>query len=216
MNNEPSKDNIRMIREQIEARGVKNERILDAMRHVDRALFVPDEHLEDAYEDKPLPLADLATISQPYIVALMTELLDPQPGDRVLEVGCGSGYQAAILSRLCSHVYSLELKADLADIARFNLRRYGAQNVTIIVRDGWIGLANEAPFDKIIVTAAPDCVPEPLQQQLAVGGRMTIPVGPQEDKQDLLVVEKPDADRTITNCVTSVRFVPLRHDDLGV
>ena len=199
-----------MIRDQIEARGVSSLRVLTAMRSIDRARFVPDEWLTEAYADKPLPLADMATISQPYIVGLMTELLDPQPTHRVLEIGCGSGYQTAVLAALSSHVYSLEILPLLADLARFRLREFGVQNVTVIQRSGWDGLPEEAPFDRILVTAAPEAMPTKLLDQLVVGGRMIVPVGAGE-QQELLRVDKVAQDKFEERTIAPVRFVPMVH-----
>lgn len=199
-----------MIVEQVEARGVMHPRVLQAMRAIDRARFVPEEHLAEAYADKPLPLADLSTISQPYIVGYMTELLAPQPSDRVLEIGCGSGYQTAILARLSAHVYSLEIIPMLADLARWKLRELGQGNVTVLQGSGWAGLPNHAPFDKILVTAAPEKVPLPLLDQLTVGGRMVLPVGA-GDTQSLIVISKTSPTTYDERTVAPVRFVPMIH-----
>lgn len=202
--------NEEMIREQIETRGVTSIRVLAAMRHIDRAQFVPEEWLAEAYADKPLPLAEMSTISQPYIVALMTELLDPQQYDRVLEIGCGSGYQTAVLATLSKHVYSLEILPMLADLARFRLREFGVQNATVLQRSGWEGLEEEAPFERILVTAAPERMPTRLLDQLAVGGRMIVPVGG-GDQQELLKVDKVSATKYEEQTIAPVRFVPMVH-----
>jgi len=195
-----------MVREQIEARGIKNPRVISAMLDVRRHLFVPESSAEDAYQDFPLAIGAGQTISQPYIVALMTELLDPQPGDRVLEIGTGSGYQAAVLSRLVADVYSIELIAALGDAARDRLEEQGYTNVHVRIGDGYQGWPEEAPFDGIIVTAAPPEIPARLVDQLAEGGRMVVPVG--TNYQELLLVEKKDG-VVSKRVITAVRFVPM-------
>jgi protein-L-isoaspartate(D-aspartate) O-methyltransferase len=195
-----------MVKEQIEARGVKNARVLEAMRRVPRHRFVPESARRSAYQDRPLPIGHRQTISQPYIVAVMTELLDPQPGDRVLEVGTGSGYQAAVLSGLVEKIYSIEIIPELAETARTTLAGGGYRNVQVITGDGYAGLPEHAPYDGIIVTAAPEKVPEPLIEQLAVGGRLVIPVGGWS--QDLRVLERTEEGIRTTK-LFPVRFVPL-------
>jgi len=195
-----------MLATQIEARGVQNARVLQAMREVPRHLFVPEELREHAYEDRPLPIGQAQTISQPYIVAAMTELLDPEPSDRVLEIGTGSGYQAAVLARLVDHVYSIEIVPELARRARRTLAEGGYANVSVIEGDGYRGLPDEAPFDGIIVTAAPEQIPQPLVEQLAMGGRMVIPVG--DFTQQLVVLERT-ASGIQTRTIFGVRFVPM-------
>jgi protein-L-isoaspartate(D-aspartate) O-methyltransferase len=196
----------RMVREQIEARGVVNPRVLDAMRRVPRHRFVPEDQAERAYRDGALPIGHGQTISQPYIVASMTELLDPQPGDTILEVGTGSGYQAAILSGLVAKVLTIEIVVDLAAGSRSLLKELGYENVTVITGDGWKGLPEEAPFDGILVTAAPAEIPPPLLEQLAVGARLVIPVG--DVVQELRVVERT-AEGLQERGLYPVRFVPL-------
>lgn len=168
---------LRMVQQQIAARGVKDKRVLQAMREVPRHLFVPQEMRPYAYADSPLPIGYEQTISQPYIVAFMTEALKPQPDDRVLEVGTGSGYQAAVLSVLVKEVYSIEIVEPLAKEAADRLQRLGYSNVKVRSGDGYRGWPEEAPFDAIIVTAAPDHIPQPLLDQLAPNGRLVIPVG---------------------------------------
>jgi len=202
--------NQQMIAEQLVTRGVRNPRVLAAMEAIDRVRFVPEEHQREAYEDKPLPLAELSTISQPYIVGFMTELLDPQPHHKVLEIGCGSGYQTAVLAALSQHVYSLEIIPALADIARFRLREFGVENATVLQRSGWEGLPEHAPFDGILVTAAPEKVPVVLLDQLAIGGRMVVPVGGGEE-QALLVIDKTGHTAFNERTVAPVRFVPMVH-----
>ena len=199
----------RMVDEQIAARGVASARVLSALRDVPRHLFVPPELRSQAYDDRPLPIGYGQTISQPYIVALMTELARPRPTDRALEVGTGSGYQAAVLSRLVSHVYTIEIVELLARSAEQRLKTLGYANVTLRAGDGYAGWPDVAPFDIIIVTAAPDHVPAPLLAQLRAGGRLVIPVGPVSAGQELQLIEKDSTGRTETTRVAPVRFVPL-------
>ncbi|MBN1154654.1 protein-L-isoaspartate(D-aspartate) O-methyltransferase [candidate division KSB1 bacterium] len=195
-----------MVQTQLAARGISNDRVLSVMKKVPRHLFVPQELIPHAYEDYPLPIGENQTISQPYIVALMTELLDLGGDEKVLEIGTGSGYQAAVLSELAGEVYSIEIIHTLAEQAKSTLDSLGYENVYVITGDGYAGLPGKAPFDCIIVTAAPRDVPKPLLDQLKNGGRMVIPVG--EIEQDLLLIEK-SADEVITQAVIPVRFVPM-------
>jgi protein-L-isoaspartate(D-aspartate) O-methyltransferase len=195
-----------MVEEQIAARGVADPRVLAAMRDTPRDLFVPESMRAHAYEDRPLPIGSRQTISQPYIVAFMTELLQPEPDDVVLEIGTGSGYQAAVLSPLVKTVVSIEILPELAERAKANLAAAGRTNVEVIVGDGYRGLPERAPFAGIIVTAAPPEVPRPLIEQLAVGGRLVIPVG--EGIQELLVIERTPSGVT-RRSVLPVRFVPM-------
>ena len=199
----------RMVEEQIQSRGVRNTRVLDAMRTVPRHEFVADAYKSAAYSDTPLPTSQGQTISQPYIVALMTELADPKPEHRVLEVGTGSGYQAAILSGLVREVYSIELVAELAASAKQRLDRLGFKNVQVRQGDGYLGWPQTAPFDSILVTAGATEVPQPLVSQLKPGGRMIIPVGGSSLDQVLKVVEKDAAGKVSIRDVIPVRFVPL-------
>ena len=198
-----------MVAGQIAARGVKEPRVLAAMRDVPRHEFVPFDSRADAYIDAPLPIGYGQTISQPYIVALMTELARPAATDSVLEVGTGSGYQAAVLSRLAATVRSIEVVEPLARSAEAVLRRLGYANIQIRIGDGYQGWPEAAPFDVIVVTAAPDAVPSALVAQLRPGGRLVIPVGPIGGVQDLLLIEKDAAGRTTTRSIIPVRFVPL-------
>ncbi|HLS81694.1 MAG TPA: protein-L-isoaspartate(D-aspartate) O-methyltransferase [Steroidobacter sp.] len=200
----------RMVREQIASRGVRDSRVLESMRTTARHLFVPEEQRPHAYRDYPLPIGEGQTISQPYMVALMTELARPQPGDRALEIGTGSGYQAAVLAPLVEHVYTIELEPRLAETAEKTLRELGYENVAIRVGDGYQGWPEAAPFDLIIVTAAPDHTPQPLLDQLKPGGRLVIPVGPTHAVQHLRLIEKDDDGQIRSRNVTPVRFVPLR------
>jgi len=200
----------RMVRDQIEARGVSNPRVLEAMRRVPRHLFVPAGLANEAYEDYPLPIGHGQTISQPYIVAFMTDAAHVRPGSRVLEVGTGSGYQAAVLAELATEVYTIEIVSPLASSARKTLDALGYRNVTTRVGDGYAGWPEHAPFDAIVVTAAPTHVPDPLIAQLAVGGRLVIPVGG-PDAQQMRIITRA-ASGVTTEDVMPVRFVPLvRH-----
>jgi len=196
-----------MVHEQIEERGIRDPRVLDAMRGTVRHLFVPDNLIEQAYTDHPLPIGHGATISQPYVVAFMTQLLDVRPTHRVLEIGTGSGYQAAILSQLADRVCSVEIVPDLGREASARLRDLGYSNVRVMIGDGYAGWPAEAPFDRIILTAAPLEIPRALLDQLKVGGKLVAPVGGRE--QFLHVVEK-QAGGTLRRTVSiPVRFVPM-------
>jgi protein-L-isoaspartate(D-aspartate) O-methyltransferase len=183
--------------------------VLQSLNTVERHRFVPRGQVRHAYENRPLPIGYGQTISQPYIVALMTDLLDPQPEDVVLEVGTGSGYQAAILSGLVARVYTIEIIAGLADEGRERLQDLGFENVVARLGDGYFGWEEHAPFDSIIVTAAATHVPPPLIEQLKPGGRMVIPVGGRFATQWLLLISKEDDGSVVTRQVAPVRFVPL-------
>jgi protein-L-isoaspartate(D-aspartate) O-methyltransferase len=202
-----------MVMWQIADRGVRDERVLAAMRKVPRHEFVPDSEKRHAYRDTPLPIGEGQTISQPYIVALMTELARPEKSHRVLEVGTGSGYQAAVLAELVEHVYTIEIEASLAQRASEVLRRLGYENISVRNGDGYAGWSEHAPFDIVIVTAAPDHIPQPLIDQLKPGGRMVVPVGPTHATQELRVLEKDATGRIGVKTVAPVRFVPLRRRD---
>jgi protein-L-isoaspartate(D-aspartate) O-methyltransferase len=195
----------RMVAEQIAARGVRDPRVLDAMRSVRRHEFVLPSYRDQAYADRPLPIEAEQTISQPYIVALMSELAAVGPGSKVLEVGTGSGYQAAVLAKMGARVHSIEIVETLAKSASERLRRLG-YDVAVRHGDGYAGWPQHAPFDAIVVTAAPPSVPEPLKQQLAVGGRLVVPVG--DLYQELLVVTRTESGWQ-TRSVLPVRFVPM-------
>ncbi len=186
-----------------------NEDVMASLGTVERHEFVPKRQQPFAYENRPLPIGHGQTISQPYIVALMTDLIKLDADDVVLEIGTGSGYQAAILAKLVKHVYSIEIIEALADESAARLKRLGYDNVTTILADGYYGWEAHAPFDAIIVTAAASHVPPPLVQQLAPGGRMIIPIGGRFMTQQLLLLEKTDDDEVITRQVAAVRFVPL-------
>ncbi len=196
-----------MVRDQVEARGVRDQRVLAAMRKVPRDAFVPQDLRERAYEDRPLPIGEKQTISQPYIVALMTELAEISAGERVLEVGTGSGYQAAVLAEVAGEVFSIEILEGLAKTARERLAAAGYERVQLRVGDGYRGWPEAAPFHAILVTAAPDHVPQPLVDQLAPGGRMIIPVG--DAAQELLVIGRADDGTLRRRSVIPVRFVPM-------
>ncbi|MFP4467134.1 MAG: protein-L-isoaspartate(D-aspartate) O-methyltransferase [Candidatus Goldiibacteriota bacterium] len=195
-----------MIEEQIKARGVRDPLVLEAVRKVDRRRFVPDEFKDDAYEDCPLPIGWGQTISQPYIVALMTELMGLKGGEKVLEIGAGSGYQAAVLGEICTEVYTIEITKPLAERSAALLKELGYDNVRLKAGDGFEGWPEQAPFDAIIVAAAPKEIPQPLIEQLADGGRMVIPVG--SFRQELMVIEKKHGRVTKQNIIP-VRFVPM-------
>jgi protein-L-isoaspartate(D-aspartate) O-methyltransferase len=195
--------------EKIRSRGVTDAAVLAALETVPRHLFVPVSQRPKAYHDSPLLIGDGQTISQPYMVALMTSLLDLRPGERVLEIGTGSGYQAAVLSHVAAEVYTIEIRKPLAERARRTLADLGLRNVHARVGDGFQGWPDAAPFDGIIVTAAPPSVPDPLLRQLRVGGRLVIPVGDRSSLQSLLVLtRRPDGGFDRAN-VMPVFFVPM-------
>jgi len=203
----------RMVDQQIASRGIRNRAVLDTMRTVARHEFVPETYRRSAYADSSLPIGLDQTISQPYIVALMTELVDPKPGHRILEVGTGSGYQAAVISRLVKEVYTIEIITEHAQSARQRLQRLGFSNVTVRDGDGYQGWPERAPFDGILVTAGATEVPKPLVDQLKPGGRIVIPVGPSSETQVLKVIEKRIDGSIRTQEVIPVRFVPLRRKE---
>jgi len=196
-----------MVDQQILNRGIRNPTVLDAMRAVERHYFVPEQYRHMAYSDRPLPIGHQQTISQPYIVALMTDYLNLKEGEKVLEIGTGSGYQAAVLAELVGQVYSVEIVEELAHRARKTLEELGYENVHIRIGDGYKGWEEHAPYDAIIVTASPSDVPPALKEQLAEGGRMVIPVGGPVF-QKLVLLRKEDGKVKQTD-VTSVRFVPM-------
>jgi protein-L-isoaspartate(D-aspartate) O-methyltransferase len=197
----------RMVDEQLAERGIRNERVLDAMRAVPRHEFVPAERRKDAYEDRPLPIGYDQTISQPYIVALMTQELQPAATDKVLEIGTGSGYQAAVLAKLVRDVYSIEIVEPLGTRATADLRRLGFKNVHTKIGDGYAGWPEEAPFVAVIVTCAPDKVPPALVEQLKDGGRMVIPVGDARSQKLFVMVKR--GGKMETRDEVDVRFVPM-------
>lgn len=189
--------------------GVKDDRVLEAMRRVPRHEFVRDVDKPRAYSDQPLPIGYDQTISQPYIVAYMTELLKPKKEHKVLEVGTGSGYQAAVLGKLVDHVYTIEIIKKLGQQAKIRLERLGYKNMTVKIGDGYYGWEKHAPFDTIIVTAAADHIPPPLVRQLKPGGIMCIPVGGRFQVQALMLVRKEADGSIVTKQMMPVRFVPL-------
>jgi protein-L-isoaspartate(D-aspartate) O-methyltransferase len=197
-----------MVEQQIKARGIRDARLLQAMREVPREAFVPDGLTEFAYDDRPLPIGEGQTISQPYIVAAMIEAAGVRPGDRVLEVGAGSGYAAAVLARMAGEVFAIERHEVLADTAGTRLARLGCDNVTIITADGSGGLSDHAPFDAILVAARAPEVPEALKRQLAIGGRLVIPVGG-EDVQTLCRITRSGEEEWTSDNLCPVYFVPL-------
>jgi len=201
------KERLRMVETQIAARGVRDERVLSAMREVPRHLFVPESYQTEAYNDSPLPIGKGQTISQPYIVAVMTELLRLLPTDTVLEIGSGSGYQAAILGKLAQTVVTVERIPEVAEIARANLARVGITNVTVATGNGTIGYPEGAPFDGILITAATPSVPAPLIDQMSEGGRLVAPVG-SRDLQELVRLTR-QGERITRELFGGVVFVPL-------
>jgi protein-L-isoaspartate(D-aspartate) O-methyltransferase len=201
-----------MIENQIIDRGVSDERVIKAMNDVPRHLFVKESLRDLAYADGPLPIGYNQTISQPYIVAYMTEILQPDTHHIVLEVGTGSGYQAAILSKLVNHVYSIEIIPELGKEAANRLDKLGYDNVTVKIGDGYNGWEEHSPFDRIIVTAAPEQIPKKLVDQLKSGGLMVLPVGKTSFGQDMRVVKKDKTGQVTTQETIPVRFVPMIHE----
>jgi protein-L-isoaspartate(D-aspartate) O-methyltransferase len=197
----------RMVKTQIEVRGIQNADVLAALQKVERHRFVPEKYVSQAYSDHPLPIGEGQTISQPYIVAFMTEVLNLRRSDKVLEIGTGSGYQAAILGELCDSVYTIEIVEVLGKRAALLLDDLGYENVQVMVGDGYKGWPEFAPFDAIIVTCSPTQVPQPLQEQLAEGGRMVIPVG-DRGTQELVLLTKRDG-KLRQDHILPVRFVPM-------
>ena len=198
-----------MVEDQIIKRGVEDPRVLDVMKVVERHKFVPEKYSESAYNDGPLPIGHGQTISQPFIVAFMTENLKLEPSHKVLEIGTGSGYQAAVLSELCDHVYTIEIVDELANESAERLGRLGFNNITVRSGDGYMGWPEEAPFDRIMVTAAPEEIPELLTEQLVEGGVMVIPVGKQYEIQYLWVITKEAGGLIKKEKILPVRFVPM-------
>ena len=202
----------KMVETQIKARGVKEPRVLSALLKVERHRFVPEKYLDSAYSDQPLPIGEGQTISQPYIVAFMTELLELKGDEKVLEIGTGSGYQAAVLAELAKEIYTIEIIESLASTAREKLSELGYQNVRVKAGDGYSGWPEAAPFDAIIVTAAPDHIPKPLIEQLKEGGRMVVPVG--IHTQELVKIIKRSG-RIDTTHTIPVLFVPMTGEGIN-
>ncbi|WP_370588530.1 protein-L-isoaspartate(D-aspartate) O-methyltransferase [Robiginitalea sp. SC105] len=198
-----------MVREQLAGRDIGSAAVLRAMRRVPRHLFVPEARQRNAYEDTPLPIGEGQTISQPYMVAFMTQALHLGRGDKVLEIGTGSGYQAAVLSQLTDSVYTIEIVEPLGEAARTRLQELGYGKVQTRIGDGYNGWPEEAPFDAIIVTAGAEEIPQPLVDQLAAGGRMVIPVGPHRGVRDLVLLKKRRNGKVVQESLMAVRFVPF-------
>jgi protein-L-isoaspartate(D-aspartate) O-methyltransferase len=199
----------RMVSVQLASRGIRNRAVLETMGEVPREEFVPVDLRRLAYRDAPLPIGEDQTISQPFMVAMMIEAAEPEPGDRVLEVGTGSGYGAAVLSRIAAQIYSIERNEKLAETARQHLERLGYDNIEVVCGDGTLGWPEHAPYNAIVVTAGGPVVPMPLREQLAIGGRLVIPIGPHLTVQDLVRVRKIDRDTYRRENLGEVRFVPL-------
>lgn len=198
----------RMVLQTIETRGIKNKAVLGSMRNVQRHLFIPEKSIPYAYEDRPLPIGYGQTISQPYIVAYMTEVVDPKPHHKVLEIGTGSGYQAAVLSGLVKEVYTIEIVPQLGNAAAARLKSLGFTNVAVKIQDGYYGWAAHGPYDAIVVTAAAEYIPPALIEQLKDGGKIVIPIGSPFMNQLLMLVEKKGKKIT-TKSLMPVVFVPF-------
>ena len=208
---DPAQARSRMVNEQLRKRNIRDERVLEVMSRVPRHLFVPEAHRADAYGDYPLPIGHGQTISQPYIVAFMTEALRVQRDHRVLEIGTGSGYQAAVLAELVREVYTIEIVAPLGESARKTLESLGYRNVHVRIGDGYRGWPEQSPFDRIVVTAAPEAVPPALVEQLALGGLMAVPVG--SVFQELRILRKSRDGLELLDTMP-VRFVPMVKGDI--
>ncbi|MFD0933529.1 protein-L-isoaspartate(D-aspartate) O-methyltransferase [Psychroflexus salinarum] len=196
-----------MIERQLKKRGIEDQAVISAMQEVDRRLFVPDDEKDKAYEDSPLPIGKSQTISQPYIVAYMAQVLELKDSDKVLEVGTGCGYNAAVLSRLAKQIYSVEIIEWLADLAKENLEKTDYDNIETRHADGYEGWPEEAPFDAIQLTAAPKKIPETLKKQLKIGGKLLAPVGTASQK--LILIERLEEDKFKEETLLMVRFVPM-------
>ena len=209
--NDPNFDRLRklMIKNQLQSRGIRDDAVLEVMRSVERHNFVPENYRDRAYSDGPLPIGHSQTISQPYIVAFMTEQLQVSSQHKILEIGTGSGYQAAILGELAKHVFTIEIIPELAEDAKNILGHLSYKNITVRAGDGYKGWPEEAPFERIMVTAAPTEIPQTLIDQLAPGGRMILPVGAQFLVQYLWVIEKDDQGTVTKEKILPVRFVPM-------
>jgi len=206
-----SEERTAMVRTQVRLRGIKDEKVLGAMLKVERHRFVPAAYRNEAYEDYPLPVGEGQTISQPYIVAFMTEALELKKEDKVLEIGTGSGYQAAILAEICDSVFTIEIFRSLGMSAMKTLKELGYSNVFVRIGDGYQGWAEHAPYDAIIVTCSPAHIPEMLEAQLAEGGRMIIPLGGDYTQELILLAKK--AGKLQKKSVLPVRFVPMINED---
>ena len=202
-------ERVKMVEDQIKGRGIKDLSVLKAVSTVKRELFVPEKYRDLAYSDRPLPIGHNQTISQPYIVAYMTEQLQVEKDQKVLEIGTGSGYQAAVLAELVNHVFTIEIIPELAEGAEKVLNKTGYDNITIRTGDGYKGWPDQAPFDRIMVTAAPEEIPEKLVQQLANDGRMIIPVGANLFMQYLWLIKRDKNGKITKEKILPVRFVPM-------
>lgn len=202
----------RMVKQQIQNRGVKDQEVLKAMRAVERHMFVPEGRMLNAYDDRPLPIGYGQTISQPYIVAYMTDVIKPKPHFKVLEVGTGSGYQAAVLAKIVKDVYTIEIIPELGNSASERLKKTGYNNVIVKVADGYYGWKEHAPYDAIVVTAAAEFVPPLLLQQLKDGGKMVIPIGSPFVTQTLMLIEKK-GNKATTKSLLPVVFVPFTRNN---
>lgn len=200
---------LNMVENQVASRGINHKATLEAMRNVERHRLVPGAQVQDAYEDRPLPIGFGQTISQPYIVGYMTEVIQPEPAMKVLEIGTGSGYQAAVLAEIVDEVYTIEIVEALAKSAKSNLEKLGYKNIEVKQADGYHGWEEQAPFDAIVVTAASEFIPPPLINQLKEGGKMVIPVGAPFTAQHLMLVEKRKNGKIKTSNLLPVRFVPF-------
>ncbi len=200
---------VKMVEDQIKGRGIKDLSVLKAVSTVKRELFVPEKYRDLAYSDRPLPIGHNQTISQPYIVAYMTEQLQVEKHQKVLEIGTGSGYQAAVLAELANHVFTIEIIPELAEGAKKVLNKTGYDNITVRTGDGYKGWPDQAPFDRIMVTAAPEEIPKKLVQQLANDGRMIIPVGANLFMQHLWLIKKDKDGIVMKEKILPVRFVPM-------
>lgn len=200
-----------MVKTQIEVRGVRDSATLAALRKVPRHSFVPPEQIDNAYDDRPLAIGYGQTISQPYIVGYMTEIIKPKAGQKVLEIGTGSGYQAAVLAEIVSKVYTIEIVEELGKEATARLKKLGYKNIEVKTADGYYGWKEHAPFDAIVVTAAAEFIPPPLKEQLKDGGRMIIPVGSPYMTQQLMLIEKTGKSYRTTSKMP-VRFVPFKRN----
>ncbi len=203
------RDRERMVRTQIEMRGIKDQATLSSMKKVQRHLFVPKDLRDNAYDDRPLPIGYGQTISQPFIVAYMTEIIRPNKNSKMLEIGTGSGYQAALLAEIISDVYTIEIITELSNSSEKRLKELGYKNIYVKNADGYYGWKEHAPFDAIIVTAASEYIPPPLIEQLKDGGRMIIPVGSPFQTQMLMLIEKKDG-KVTTKSLMPVMFVPFK------
>lgn len=200
---------LNMVENQVAARGINHKPTLEAMRNVERHKLVPGAQVHNAYDDRPLPIGHGQTISQPYIVGYMTEVIRPEPGMKILEIGTGSGYQAAVLAEIVDEVFTIEIVEALAKSAKTNLENLGYKNIEVKHADGYHGWEEHAPYDAIIVTAASEFIPPPLIKQLKEGGKMVIPVGAPFTPQHLMLVEKRKNGKIKTSNLLPVRFVPF-------